>query len=277
MPIREKFPKAQLPRSHYFFSIGRGDSLRTFALRPLTLWAIIALLPLSLLWGGAATLYLTFHDDMLGVYLTRQAEMQNAYEDRITEAHAELDRVVGRQLLNQSSFEGKFHDLLSRQAQLEQRGSIVASLATQAAARDLAVTADIRPHPAAAKVPAVALNAIEAASRTGPSDSVIGPATRAFAPMPIEIAPPAAPKPRPVEEPRAPVSVIPKAEAEHASADLAAAASNPDLDASARLGLIAYSLDRVERGQLATLGRVATGARDAVGRPSAGGAKTRPS
>src|SRR5271156_3895374 len=175
MPIREKFPKAQLPRSHYFFSIGRGDSLRTFALRPLTLWAIIALLPLSLLWGGGATLYLAFHDDMLGIYLTHQIEMQNAYEDRIAEAHAELDRVASRELLDQNSFEGKVHDLLSRQAQLEQRGSIVASLVTRAGAHDLTVAEEIRPHPAAAKVPAAALSAIETASRTGPSDGVIGP------------------------------------------------------------------------------------------------------
>lgn len=274
MPVRENFPNAQLPRSHYFFSIGRGDSLRTFALRPLTLWAIIALLPLSLLWGGGATLYLAFHDEMLGIYLTRQIEMRNAYEDRIAAARAEFDRVASRQLLDQNSFEGKVHDLLSRQAQLEQRGSIVASLATRAAERDLAETADIRPHPAAAKVAAAALNAIDAASRTGPSDSVIGPATRAFAPMPIEIAPPAAPKPRPVEEPSDHVSALPKAEADHASADLAAAASDPDLDASARLDLIARSLDRVERGQLATLGQVATVARDAVARLSAVVAKT---
>jgi murein DD-endopeptidase MepM/ murein hydrolase activator NlpD len=274
MPIREKFPKAQLPRSHYFFSIGRGDSLRTFALRPLTLWAIIALLPLSLLWGGGATLYLAFHDEMLGIYLTHQIEMRNAYEDRIAEARAELDRVASRQLLDQNSFEGKVHDLLLRQAQLEQRGSLVASLATQVAEHDLAMTAEIRPHPAAVKVPVAALNAIEAVSRTGPSDSVIGAATRAFAPLPIEIAPPVAPKPRPVEEPRDYVSVLPKSEADHASADLAAAASNPDLDASARLGLIAYSLDRVERGQLATLGQVATVARDAVAHLSAVVAKT---
>ena len=94
MPIRENFPKAQLPRSHYFFSIARGDSLRTFALRPMTLWAVISLFPLSLLWGGAATLYFAFHDDMIGVYLTHQAEMQSAYEDRIAEARAEVDRAI---------------------------------------------------------------------------------------------------------------------------------------------------------------------------------------
>ena len=105
MPIRDNFPKAQLPRSHYFFSVGRGDSLRTFALRPVTLWTIIALFPISLLWGGAATLYFAFHDDMIGVYLTHQAEMQTAYEDRIAEARAEVDRFSSRQLLDQNALD----------------------------------------------------------------------------------------------------------------------------------------------------------------------------
>jgi murein DD-endopeptidase MepM/ murein hydrolase activator NlpD len=274
MPIRENFPKAQLPRSHYFFSIARGDSLRTFALRPVTLWAIISLLPLALLWGGGATLYFAFHDDMIGVYLTRQAEMQSAYEDKIAEAHAELDRVSSRKLLDQNAFEGKVHDLLSRQAQLEQRGSIVASLATQAATREPTATAEIRPRAAAPRLSAAALNAIEAASRSAPSDSVIGPAARAFAPSATEIEPIAPPKPRPIEDPREHASAVPKLETDRATAELAAAANDPALDASARLGLIAYSLDRVERGQLATLGEIATVARGSAARLGAVVAKT---
>ena len=274
MPIRENFPKVRLPRSHYFFSIARGDSLRTFALRPVTLWAIISMFPLSLLWAGAATVYFAFHDDMIGVYLTHQAEMQSAYEDKIAEAHAELDRLSSRKLLDQNAFEGKVHDLLSRQAQLEQRGSIVASLATQAATRELTAAAEIRPRAAAPRVSAAALNAIEAASGSAPIDSVIGPAARAFAPSATEIEPIAPPKPRPIEDPRDHASAVPKPETDRAAADLAAAANDPALDASARLGLIAYSLDRVERRQLATLGAIATVARGSAARLGAVVAKT---
>jgi murein DD-endopeptidase MepM/ murein hydrolase activator NlpD len=211
---------------------------------------------------------------MIGVYLTRQAEMQTAYEDRIAEAHAELDRVSSRQLLDQNAFEGKVHDLLSRQAQLEQRGSIVASLATQAATRELTATAEIRPRAAAPKLTAAALNAIEAASRSAPTDSVIGPAARAFAPSQTELEPVAAPKPRPIEDPRDHASAVPKPGTDRAAADLAAAANDPALDASARLGLIAYSLDRVERGQLATLGEIAAVARGSAARLGAVVAKT---
>jgi murein DD-endopeptidase MepM/ murein hydrolase activator NlpD len=272
MSVRDKFPKARLPRTHYFCSVGRGDSLKTFAIRPFTVWAMLSLVPLALAWAAGATAYIAFHDQMLGAYLGRQAEMQSAYEDRIAETRAELDRVASRQLLDQNSFEGKMHDLLSRQAQLEQRGSIVASLATQAAARDFAATADYRARAGAAKA-AGALGAIESASPTGPSDSVIGPAARSFAPLPIEVAPPA-PKPRPVEEPRDHASAQPKPGVDRAAEDLAAAANNPNLDATARLGLISYSLDRVERGQIAALGQIASAARGAAARLGALVAKT---
>ena len=79
---------------------------------------------------------------MLGALAARQAEMQYAYEDRLAEARAELDRVASRQLLDQNSFEGKVHELLSRQAQLEQRGSIVAALVDQSLARPARRRAD---------------------------------------------------------------------------------------------------------------------------------------
>jgi len=132
MSLRDSYPRPKLPRPLYFFSRARGESIRTFALGPFAFWSLIAIIPISLVWGVGATLYLAFRDDMLGVLAARQAEMQYAYEDRLAEARAELDRVAGRQLLDQNSFEGKVHELLSRQAQLEQRGSIVAALVDQA-------------------------------------------------------------------------------------------------------------------------------------------------
>ena len=129
MSVREAYPKPRLPTSHYFFSLARGESMRTFALRPGLFWSMLALAPILAVWSLGASLFIAFHDDMLGAIVAREAEMQYAYEDRLAEAHAELDRVTSRQLLDQNSFEGKVHELLSRQAQLEQRTSIVASMA----------------------------------------------------------------------------------------------------------------------------------------------------
>jgi hypothetical protein len=125
-----------LQASHYFLSVSRGDAIQTLVLRPAALWAIAGLALLFLAWSVAATVYVAFHDDLIGAIAARQAEMETAYEDRLAEARARLDEVASRQLLDQNSFEGKIHELLSRQAQLEQRGAIVAALAAETDARN---------------------------------------------------------------------------------------------------------------------------------------------
>ncbi|MFZ1962796.1 MAG: hypothetical protein WAU78_04885, partial [Roseiarcus sp.] len=191
---RVSTPPPKRLRPQYFLSRAGADGVRTIAFSPAALWSLIAVVAIALVWGGAATLYLAFHDSMLGALATRQAEMQYAYEDRLAEARAELDRVASRQLLDQNSFEGKVHELLSRQAQLEQRGSIVAALVDQASRDPLAAAPMRSAVVSLAKAPAGALPAIGAASPLGPSDSVIDPSTQAFAPQPPTLAPPSAPK-----------------------------------------------------------------------------------
>ena len=150
-------------------------------LRPAALWAIAALALLSLAWSVAATVYVAFHDDLMGAIVARQAEMETAYEDRLAEARARLDEVASRQLLDQNSFEGKMHELLSRQAQLEQRGAIVAALAAETEARNPAPLA--RRTAAAAKPAPDALGAIQALSPQPPAETPDG-AARAYAPSP---------------------------------------------------------------------------------------------
>jgi len=131
MSLRDQRSRPAKVRTQFYFSHARGDAIRTVAVRPLVLWPLAAFAVLTLVWASLTTVYLVFHDDMLAALATREAEQQYAYEDRIAEARAELDRVAGRQLLDQSSFEGKLHELLSRQARIEQRGAIVAALADQ--------------------------------------------------------------------------------------------------------------------------------------------------
>ena len=262
MSLRDQRSRPAKVKTHFYFSHARGDAIRTVAAPPLVVWSLAAFAALTFVWAGLTTVYLAFHDDMLAALATREAEQQYAYEDRIAEARAELDRVAGRQLLDQSSFEGKLHELLSRQARLEQRGAIVAALADQttrslAAAEPRARSASV----AAAKPAASALSAIGAASPLAPADSVIGPAATAFAPVaPITAAGPQ--KPRPIDEARPPSTLGPQAAAERGvGADLLAAANNPDLGAAARLSLISVSLDRMERRQAAAVGEIAADAR----------------
>jgi murein DD-endopeptidase MepM/ murein hydrolase activator NlpD len=263
MSLREAYPKPQLPNSHYFFSLARGERIRTFALRPAMLWALIGLVPLLGLWSAGTTLFIAFHDDMLSALVARQAEMQNAYEDRLADARSQLDRVTSRQLLDQTSFEGKMHELLSRQALLEQRGSIVAALVSRETTASIAERGHSRP--VLTRAPSNALTAIGAASPAGggPSDSVLD-STKAFAPLdaPAGLIP-RAPKPRPVDEPTAAAgqhdrtSMLTRSIGDaQAIDDVSAAAENPDVAAPTRLNLIAYSLDQMEKRQMKALGQV---------------------
>ena len=130
--LRQTAPKARLPDTHLHVTFLRDDRARTFSFKPSTLYATAAVLPLIGAAYFSTTLYLIFRDDMLAGMMSRQAEMQYAYEDKIAALRTQMDRVTSRQLLDQTSFEGKLHALFSRQTQLESRGSMMSSLATQA-------------------------------------------------------------------------------------------------------------------------------------------------
>src|SRR3954470_19577798 len=55
-------------------------------------------------WSAATATYFAFRDDVLTRLIARQAEMQYAYEDRIAELRAKVDRTTSRQLLDQEQF-----------------------------------------------------------------------------------------------------------------------------------------------------------------------------
>ena len=241
MSLREGEPA--LPTSHYFLSVSRGDAIRTFMVRPAALWAIAALALVSLAWAAAATAYVAFHDDLMGAIVARQAQMETAYEDRLAEARARLDEVASRQLLDQNSFEGKVHELLSRQARLEQRGAIVAALAAETRQLFAACAAES--------------GGVQARSRRARRDPGSQPTTAGrrngrrgarlcalFQRLSVE---PRAAKPHPVDDTPETLSAL-TGGAPPPRASLAAAADN--LDASARLGSVDRSLDRMESGQI---------------------------
>ena len=185
----------------------------------------------------------------MGAIVARQAQTETAYEDRLAEARARLDEVASRQLLDQNSFEGKVHELLSRQAQIEQRGAIVVALAARADARN---PSPLAPRSAAAfNFAPDALGAIEALGPQPRADGT-GGAARAYAPASGLGVEPRPAKPHPVDDTPETVSAL--TGGAPAPASLAAAADN--LDASARLGSIDRSLDRMESGQLTALAAI---------------------
>jgi len=85
--------------------------------------------------------YFTFHDDVLKRLIARQAEMQFAYEDRIAELRAQVDRITSRQLLDQEQFEQKLDQLVRKQAALESRAATLTAIGG-----DPATTGSVKPN-----------------------------------------------------------------------------------------------------------------------------------
>ena len=102
MSLREGYPEAKPPGSHYCLSLSRGEVIRSVRLGRGGVGAIAALALLSFAWTASVTVYVAFHDDLMGAILARQAEMKAAYEDRLAEARAQLDEAASRRLLERN-------------------------------------------------------------------------------------------------------------------------------------------------------------------------------
>ncbi|MBI3436178.1 MAG: M23 family peptidase, partial [Proteobacteria bacterium] len=96
---------------------------------PVAFWTIVGTLVVMGGWSVVTATYFAFHDDVLTRLIARQSETQFAYEDRIAELRAQIDRVTSRQLLDQEQFERKLDSLLSRQSTLESRAASIGALA----------------------------------------------------------------------------------------------------------------------------------------------------
>jgi murein DD-endopeptidase MepM/ murein hydrolase activator NlpD len=218
---------AQQPRAQSAAAISRnlhrahGDYTLVHAGRrvrigPVAFWIVVGTLVIMAVWSIATGTYFAFREDVLTRLLGRQAQMQFAYEDRIAELRAQVDRITSRQLLDQEQFEQKLSALLQRQAMLEQR--------TSALGGDVATTGSIRP----------ARNALPAEA----------PASKPAKPSPISdtvifVAPPD--REARLESRELPVSMM----------RIASRSDAGGLDGM--LGRISVALDKVERRQTALL------------------------
>ena len=259
MSLREGYPQ---PGSHYFFSLGRGEAVRTIRLPRLALWTIAALTLLSFAWATSVTVYIAFHDQVLGVIITRQAEVRAAYEDRLAEARAQLDEAASRQLLERNSFKSKANEVISRQARLEERSAIVAALAAETEGHKPAGPAR---REAATPIPPDALSAIEALGPPTAAGATAKDEARAYAPLSGPSVPPRPAKPHPIDESGENLSALPS----DAPFTTASISREPDnLDPSARLALVDHSLDRMEERQAAALNAIDRAAQRSAARDS---------
>ena len=106
---------------------------------PVVFWIVVGTVVLLGMWSAATATYFAFRDDVLTRLIARQAEMQYAYEDRIAELRAKVDRTTSRQLLDQEQFDQKLDQIMRRQTALESRATALGAIP------DTAATGSVRP------------------------------------------------------------------------------------------------------------------------------------
>jgi murein DD-endopeptidase MepM/ murein hydrolase activator NlpD len=106
---------------------------------PVVFWIVIGTVAVLGAWSATTATYFAFRDDVLTRLIARQADMQYAYEDRIAELRAKVDRTTSRQLLDQEQFDQKLDQIMRRQTALESRATALSAIP------DASVTGSIRP------------------------------------------------------------------------------------------------------------------------------------
>src|SRR5436305_6772183 len=114
---------------------------------PVVFWIVIGTVTVLGAWSAATATYFAFRDDVLTRLIARQADMQYAYEDRIAELRAKVDRTTSRQLLDQEQFDQKLDQIMRRQTALESRATALGAIP------DASVTGSIKPPRGAARDP----------------------------------------------------------------------------------------------------------------------------
>jgi murein DD-endopeptidase MepM/ murein hydrolase activator NlpD len=123
VPVRHGTPAQTYTLAH------AGRQVR---LGPVAFWITVSVLVIMAVWSGATATYFTFRDDLLTRLIGRQAAMQYAYEDRIADLRAQIDRLTSRQLLDQDQVEGRIAQLAHRQATLESRAATLSTMSASA-------------------------------------------------------------------------------------------------------------------------------------------------
>jgi murein DD-endopeptidase MepM/ murein hydrolase activator NlpD len=140
---------------------------RTLAVPRFAAFVVFLLIPLAAVIYLAATYYFIFHDDVLARLMQHQADMQYAYEDRITALQRDVANAKQRADIDAADFVTRLHVLSQRQDQVESRTALIAAFAD---------------HEKQMQLPPVETHG------AGPADVDTTP-TSAFAPAPAGVSP----------------------------------------------------------------------------------------
>ena len=135
-PVSSRTPVAPAPKEQDGYTLVHAGKQVRFG--PVAFWIVVGTVTVLGMWSAATATYFAFRDDVLTRLIARQAEMQYAYEDRIAELRAKVDRTTSRQLLDQEQFDQKLDQIMRRQTTLESRATALGAIP------DASVTGSIR-------------------------------------------------------------------------------------------------------------------------------------
>jgi len=227
----------------YLLRFTHGDKTVHLRLQSPLLLCLAFMLPLMLSIASVGACWIIWRDEALQWILTRQVNQQLDFEDRIASLRRQVDRVMSRQLLDQNTIEGRVHELLSRQARLESRATMLASLADQVGSI---------PAPTPTIAPAISPMPPARKGTVNRQSPVAQPAPPIDDLPPQDATPSHKPRPDGVELRTQLDSEgeLPRNMLQHTSTPI-----------SERLSVLARSLDQIEREQVDAVGRVAVVAR----------------
>jgi murein DD-endopeptidase MepM/ murein hydrolase activator NlpD len=136
VPARRASASHSASQAHAGYTLVHAGKQVRFG--PVVFWIVVGTVILLGMWSAATATYFAFRDDVLTRLIARQAEMQYAYEDRIAELRAKIDRTTSRQLLDQEQFDQKLDQIMRRQTALESRATALGTVP------DISVTGSIR-------------------------------------------------------------------------------------------------------------------------------------
>src|SRR5580698_694293 len=131
--VRAAKPRQQIAKqSQPPASAGAGYTIahrgRQIRFRPVAFWIVVGTVVIMAGWSITTATYFAFSNDVIKGVMARQTEQQYAYEDRIAELRARIDRTTSRQLLDQEQFNQKLEELLRRQATLESHAGALSGI-----------------------------------------------------------------------------------------------------------------------------------------------------
>ncbi len=141
------------PKPPHRVIITRGGKVRSFIVRPWLAGTVIVGATLFAALYLAATGYLFFRDDILKGSIAQQAQLKQAYEDRIATLRSDIDRLTSRQLLDQQKIEADVQRLSGRQAALDARQDVIAGLSQAARRYGIVPAQGLPPIPTPAPAP----------------------------------------------------------------------------------------------------------------------------